>query len=132
MAIRILVECLTKLKRLDDVEQYLIEGMDHEIRQVSKREQAKTYARLERQRGKASLSTIGEGTGGDGGEDVDSLKEFHIHLHNVLRAFGGIMARFLHLAQILRNKIVSGGDGYNLLSRCSSFLHLCPPFGLVH
>ena len=38
LALRILVECLTKLKRLDDVEQYLSEGMDREIRQVSKRE----------------------------------------------------------------------------------------------
>ena len=105
LAIRILVECLTKLKRLDDVEQYLIEGMDREIRQVSQREQAKTYARLERQRGRASLSTIGEGSGGD--EDGENLKEFHIHLNNLLRSFGGVMTRFLHLTQILRHKIVS-------------------------
>lgn len=121
LAIRILVECLTKLKRLDDVEQYLIEGMDREIRQVSQREQAKTFARLERQRGRASLSTIGEGAGGDGREDEENLKEFHIHLNNLLRAFGGVMTRLLHLTQILRHKIVS-----NYCSFCSAiiiFLH---------
>ena len=117
LAIRILVECLTKLKRLDDVEQYLIEGMDREIRQVSQREQAKTYARLERQRGRANLSTIGEG-GADGGEEGENLKEFHIHLNNLLRAFGGVMTRFLHLTQILRHKIVS--DYFALRYDCLS------------
>ncbi len=116
LAIRILVECLTKLKRLDDVEQYLSESMDREIRQVAKREQAMTVARLERQRGKAKLSSVGDGNGGEGGgsesmrgsgDDTDNLKEFRIHLNNLLKAFGGVMTRFLHLAQILRHKIVS-------------------------
>ena len=118
LALRILVECLTKLKRLDDVEQYLSEGMVHEIRQVAEREQAKTVARLERQRGRAKLSSMGDGNGwgeggggdgtrGGGGEDTDNLKEFRIHLSNLLKAFGGVMTRFLHLAQILRHKIVS-------------------------
>lgn len=118
LALRILVECLTKLKRLDDVEQYLSEGMVHEIRQVAEREQAKTVARLERQRGRAKLSTMGDGNGGGeggggdgtrggGGDDTDNLKEFRIHLSSLLKAFGGVMTRFLHLAQILRHKIVS-------------------------
>ncbi len=116
LAIRILVECLTKLKRLDDVEQYLSESMDREIRQVAEREQAMTVARLERQRGKAKLSSVGYGNGGEGGggegmrgggDDTDNLKEFRIHLNNLLKAFGGVMTRFLHLAQILRHKIVS-------------------------
>lgn len=113
LALRILVECLTKLKRLDDVEQYLSEGMDRAIRQVAEREQAKTYARLERHRGRAkmNLGDGDEGSGGEGirraGDDVDNLKEFRIHLNNLLKAFEGVMSRFLHLAQILRNKIVS-------------------------
>jgi hypothetical protein len=114
LALRILVECLTKLKRLDDVEQYLSEGMDREIRQVAIREQAKTVARLERQRGRAKMS-VGEGEvirGGEGmrgaaAEAADNLKEFRIHLNSLLKAFGGVMTRFLHLAQILRHKIVS-------------------------
>ncbi|KAL7541642.1 hypothetical protein ACHAXR_011102 [Thalassiosira sp. AJA248-18] len=120
LAIRILVECLTKMKRLDDVEQYLSEGMDREIRQVAAREQAKTYARLERRRGRgaANLSSLGEGDGdgsggegarrgGGGGDDADNLKEFRIHLNNLLKAFEGVMTRFLHLSQILRHKICS-------------------------
>ena len=53
----------------------------------------------------------GEGGGGEGlrgrGEAMDNLKEFRIHLSNLLKAFGGVMTRFLHLAQILRHKIVS-------------------------
>lgn len=110
LALRILVECLTKLKRLDDVEQYLSESIDREIRQVAEREQAKTYARLERRRGRAR-SNMGDGgdSGGDGmmGDDADNLKEFRIHLNNLLKAFGGVMTRFLHLAQILRHRIVS-------------------------
>lgn len=113
LALRILVECLTKLKRLDDVEQYLGEGMDREIRMVAEREQARTYARLERRRGLAAVGKagVGEGSGGEGGfggrEDEDDLKEFRIHLNNLLRAFRGVFMRFLHLAQILRHKIVS-------------------------
>ena len=115
LALRILVECLTKLKRLDDVEQYLGESIDREIRQVAAREQAKTYARLERRRGRVRSSmgdTSGaEGSGGEGmmegGDDADNLKEFRIHLNNLLQSFGGVMTRFLHLAQILRHKIVS-------------------------
>lgn len=116
LALRILVECLTKMKRLDDVEQHLSEGMDREIRQVAEREQAKTYARLERRRGRSNLSSMGDGSGGEGsggesirggGDDADNLKEFRIHLNNLLKAFQGVMTRFLHLAQILRHKIVS-------------------------
>ena len=61
LALRILVESLTKLKRLDDVEQYLSEGMDREIRIVAEREQAKTYARLERQRGARSAANLSMG-----------------------------------------------------------------------
>eukprot|EP01082_Thalassiosira_pseudonana_P006929 g15028.t1 g15028 contig21:392906-399472(-) len=111
LALRILVDCLTKLKRLDDVEQYLSEGIEREIRQVAEREQAKTYARLERRRGRpTAMSSVdgGEGGGeGNGGDDGDELKEFRIHLNNLLKAFGGVMTRFLHLTQILRHKICS-------------------------
>lgn len=116
LALRILVECLTKLKRLDDVEQHLGETIENEIRQVAAREQAKTYARLERRRGRVRSSMGGDGTGGEGsggegimggGDEADNLKEFRIHLNNLLKAFGGVMTRFLHLAQILRHKIVS-------------------------
>jgi len=124
LALRILVECLTKLKRLDDVEQYLSEGMDREIRQVAMREQAKTVARLEHQRGRAKMS-VGEGEvirGGEGmrgaaAEAADNLKEFRTHLNSLLKAFGGVMTRFLHLAQILRHKIVSTLNSFILNRR---------------
>ncbi len=122
LAIRILIECLTKLKRLNDVEQYLIEGMDREIRQLSQREQAKTFARLERQRGRASMSTFGEGSGGD--EDGENLKEFHIHLNNLLRSFGGVVTRLLHLTQILRHKIVSDACPFLLCDDCLPSLNI--------
>ena len=127
LALRILVECLTKLKRLDDVEQYLSEGLDREIRQVAMREQAKTVARLERQRGRAKMS-VGEGEviGGESirgaaVEATENLKEFRIHLNNLLKAFGGVMTRFLHLAQILRHKIVSTLNSFILCLSCTSF-----------
>ena len=124
LALRILVECLTKLKRLDDVEQYLSEEMDREIRQVAMREQAKTVARLEHQRGRAKMS-VGEGEvirGGEGmrgaaAEAADNLKEFRTHLNSLLKAFGGVMTRFLHLAQILRHKIVSTLNSFILNRR---------------
>mmetsp|Transcript_11811 Transcript_11811/g.24910 ORF Transcript_11811/g.24910 Transcript_11811/m.24910 type:complete len:1226 (+) Transcript_11811:62-3739(+) len=109
LALRILVECLTKLKRLDDVEQYLRESIEREIRQVAQREQAKTLTRLEKRRGRP-VQNEGDGDGNDKGEDDDdsgNLKEFRIHLNNLLKAFGGIMTRFMHLAQILRHKICS-------------------------
>jgi hypothetical protein len=106
LALRILVDCLTKLKRLDDVEQFLSEGIEREIRKVAEREQAKTYARLERKRG---LRTVAEGDGDSvqGSEEEDELKEFRLHLNNLLKSFGGVMTRLLHLTQILRHKIVS-------------------------
>lgn len=84
---------------------------------MAEREQARTFARLERRRGRRGAAGLdpgddgGEGGGGaDGaveGDDVDTLREFRIHLNNLLKAFAGVMTRFLHLAQILRHKIVS-------------------------
>jgi hypothetical protein len=101
LALRILVDCLTKLKRLDDVEQYLSEDLNREIRRVAEREQAKTFALLERRRGRAAAG------GEESDEEGDNMKVFRFHLNNLLKAFGGIMTRYLHLAQILRHKIVS-------------------------
>jgi hypothetical protein len=49
----------------------------------------------------------GNGDGADGEEQEDELKEFRIHLNNLLKSFGGVMTRLLHLTQILRHKIVS-------------------------
>lgn len=115
LALRILVDCLTKLKRLDDVEQFLSEGVEREIRKVAEREQAKTYARLERRRG---LRTVVEGDGGSvqNDDEEDELKDFRVHLNNLLKSFGGVMTRLLHLTQILRHKIVS--------ITCDLILHL--------
>ena len=50
LALRILVECIAKLNRLDDIERMMQEGLTEEIRSVVQREQARTFSRLERMR----------------------------------------------------------------------------------
>ena len=101
MALRILVESLARLKRLDDIERYLKEGMEQEIRKIAQREQARTYARLEKLRGKKSRRSA------RGSAAHHDLKEFRRHLTGLLSAFGCVMIRLSHLAQIVRHRIVS-------------------------
>jgi hypothetical protein len=92
MALRILVECLAKLRRLADVERQLSEELHMELRRVAQIEQAKTLARLERRSHK---------------RHARDLKEFRRHLTGLLSSFGCVMVRYSHLAQILRHRIVS-------------------------
>jgi hypothetical protein len=98
LALRILVECLAHLKRLDDVERILSEGLQREIRQIVQREQARTFSRLDTKRMPQNLRSLGR---------TENLKEFRRHLTGLLSAFGCVMIRLSHLAEILRFRIVS-------------------------
>jgi len=111
LSLRILVEALAKLKRLDDVERCISENIDREIRKIAEAEQAKTLAKLEKrklkdgnaiQRNKTSSLLISS----DDSED-DRLKDFRMHLKSLLTSFGSVMLRLNHLAQILRHRIMS-------------------------
>jgi hypothetical protein len=93
LALRILVECLAKLNRLDDVERTLHESLGEEIRKIAAREQARTFMRLER--------------GARSKRGIQDLKDFRKHLKGVLGSFGCVMIRLSHLAQIFRHVIVS-------------------------
>lgn len=94
LALRILVECLTKLERLDDVERTLNENIEREIRKLTQKEQAKTYARLEKQQQPRRGRTL-------------DLKDFRRHMTGLLSSYGCVMIRLAHLTQIFRYRIVS-------------------------
>lgn len=98
LALRILVECLAQLGRLDDVERVLSEGLERELRQIVQREQAHTFQRLEKKRAPVSIRTLGR---------TENFKDFRRHLTGLLSAFGCVMVRLSHLAEVLRIRIVS-------------------------
>lgn len=93
LALRILVECLAQLGRLDDVDRTLHETLESELRKLAQAEQARTFMRLER----GNVKRRG----------VQDLKDFRRHLRGILSLFGCVMVRLSHLAQILRHRIVS-------------------------
>jgi hypothetical protein len=97
LALRIMVECLAQLGRLDDVERVLLEGLERELRQIVQREQARTFARLEKKRVPVNIRTLGRS---------ENLKDFRRHLTGLLSAFGCVMVRLSHLAEVLRIRIV--------------------------
>jgi len=99
LSLRILVECLANLRRLDDVERILNENIEFEIKGITQREQARTFARLERRRAGPVIRTTRH--------TKTDLKEFRRHFTGLLSAFGCVMLRLSHLAQILRFRIVS-------------------------
>ena len=107
VALRILVECLHNLKRLDDVERIMGEGLEREIRRIVQREQARTYARLERKHVPQMRAM----------EHREDLKEFRRHLTGLLSAFGCVQIRLSHLAEILRLRI---GSDKELLRKMGS------------
>jgi hypothetical protein len=87
VALRILVECLYQLKRLDDVERVVQEDVEAEIHYLVQRQQAKTFAHLE------NAGTVGDA-------------EFRRHLTGLLSALGSVLVRLTHLAQIVRFRVV--------------------------
>ena len=98
LALRILVECLANLRRLDDVERIMNETLEYEIRTIVQREQARTFARLERRRGATNRTNRHKKT---------DLKDFRRHWTGLLSSFGCVMLRLSHLSQILRYRMVS-------------------------
>lgn len=123
--LRILVECVAYLKRLDDVERQVAESIQAEIRFLVQQEQARTFARMERRQQLMSQSVVRAGTSGSGGHAKGggagllggggashdplqaSMREFRRHLTGLLSAFGSVLMRLSHLAQILRFRISS-------------------------
>jgi hypothetical protein len=106
LALRILVECLVKLNRLDDIERVLTDGMEREIRRIAQREQARTLLRMERQQTLHRTTSSGP-RGLTIRRRQHDLKDVRRHLMGLLSAFGCVMIRLSHLAQILRHRIVS-------------------------
>lgn len=107
LALRTLVECLVRLRRLDDVERIVTEALDKELSQLVQREQARTFLWVE----KSSTDRLRKGAGGryaallnKAGSGID-LRDFRQHLHHILSAFGNVQIRLIHLTQIIRHRI---------------------------
>jgi len=102
LALRTGVECLVRLRRLDDVERIVTESLERELSQLVQREQARTFLWVEKSRGKvggryaALLTKTGSG--------ID-LRDFRRHLNHILSAFGNVQIRLIHLTQIIRHRI---------------------------
>jgi len=97
LALRIMVECLTMLKRLDDVERILLESTKHEIKAIVSDQQARTFAKLEHRQQPQSIRS----------QKTSDLSDFRRHLTCLLTSFGSVYIRLCHLAQIIRFKVVS-------------------------
>jgi hypothetical protein len=102
LALRILVECVAQLGRLNDVERVLSENLERELRRIVQREQARTFARLERKRAPSNVRSISG--------RPENFKDFRRHLTSLLSAFGCVLVRLSHLAEVLRIRIVRMGN----------------------
>ena len=109
LALRTLVECLVRLRRLDDVERIVTESLEKELSQLVQREQARSFLWVE----KSSTDRLRKGAGGryaallnKAGSGID-LRDFRQHLNHILSAFGNVQIRLIHLTQIIRHRIVS-------------------------
>lgn len=107
LALRILIEALAKLGRLDDVERYVSENLDTEIRRIAQLEQAQTLSKLEKYRTKTGSSLHRRSANANADAVEERLKVFKAHLRALLKGFGSVMLRLTYLAQILRHRIVS-------------------------
>jgi hypothetical protein len=108
LGLRILVESLARLKRLDDVERTFSDALELECKKLVQREQARTFLRLEHKNKQQQLLKGGRYTilaTRQGG--TTDLREFRRHLNGLIAAFGNVLVRVSHLAQILRHCIVS-------------------------
>jgi len=110
LALRILIEALAKLGRLDDVERCVSENIEREVRRIAQLQQAKTLSALEKFRTRSSVQShrrpsTSHTMGVEDGEE--KMKEFKSHLRALLKGFGSVMLRLSHLAQILRHRITS-------------------------
>jgi hypothetical protein len=107
LALRTLVECLVRLRRLDDVERIVTESLEKELSQLVQREQARSFLWVE----KSSTDRLRKGAGGryaallnKAGSGID-LRDFRQHLNHILSAFGNVQIRLIHLTQIIRHRI---------------------------
>lgn len=98
LALRILVECLAQLGRLDDVERVISEGLNLELRQIVQQEQVRMFQRLEKKRGQVGSRSAARS---------ENFKDFRRHLTGLLSSFGCVMVRLTHLAEVLRIRVVS-------------------------
>lgn len=108
LALRTLVECLVRLRRLDDVERIIMDGMAKEVSALVQREQARTFVRVEGTsnsggRGRYALLMSKAGATTD-------LRDFRKHLNSVVSSFGNVQLRLCHLSQIIRHRLVSCCD----------------------
>jgi hypothetical protein len=108
LGLRTLVDCLVRLRRLDDVERILNDVLEKELSGLVQREQARTFLRVEGSSSQQMRNKGGRLTmlASKAGATTD-LRDFRRHLSNILSAFGNVMQRLMHLAQIIRHRIVS-------------------------
>jgi hypothetical protein len=107
LALRTLVECLVRLRRLDDVERILTDVLEKELASLIQREQARTFLRVEgstthnlQRRGRYAMLMTKAGATTD-------LRDFRKHMASAISAFGNVQVRLTHLSQIIRHRIVS-------------------------
>ena len=124
LALRILIEALAKLGRLDDVERHVSENLDREIRRIAQLEQAQTLSKLEKYRTKTGSSMHRRNANPNASNDIieERLKVFKAHLRALLKGFGSVMLRLTYLAQILRHRIVS-----TMLNSHVDYIDKCQP-----
>jgi len=114
LALRILIESLAKLGRLDDVERCLSENIELELKSLAQMEQAKTLGKLERMRNSGELqqshrraASLANSVSGSILDQEEKLRIFRFHLKSLTSSFGNVMLRLNQLAQILRHRIAS-------------------------
>jgi hypothetical protein len=107
LALRTLVECLVRLRRMDDVERIVTDCLERELSALVQREQARTFLQVEssstqqlRKSGRYAMLLSKAGATTD-------LRDFRRHLGAILSAFGNVQVRLTHLSQIIRHRIVS-------------------------
>lgn len=88
LALLILTESLRALNRLNDVERIIKKELKKELRNIVQQQQANTF----------------EGLTARSLRSKQEMKDFRRHLTRILVAFGCILVRISHLAQILRHK----------------------------
>jgi len=106
LALRILVESLKELNRLDDVERFLSERIKRELRFLVQRAQEETYVWVERRRSDDLRQGNFESKRGRVDNFFSNLPvEIHCHFSKLLLSYENVLLRFCHLAQILRYKM---------------------------
>eukprot|EP00536_Pseudo-nitzschia_multiseries_P011893 jgi/Psemu1/260204/estExt_Genewise1Plus.C_4310008 len=124
LALRTLVECMVRLRRMDDLERTVTESLERELSQLVQREQARTFLWVE----KSNTDRLRKGAGGryaallnKAGSGID-LRDFRLHLNHILSAFGNVQVRLIHLTQIFRHRISNEQNNYGYGANGSSAL----------